>query len=106
MRWIWSRACAAATRFSPRSSIHFTGRPSSRAANGTSTSSTAWMPFWPKPPPTSQAMTRIVSVDCLSDVARIICRMCGVWVLAHTVRALFTGSTVARIPRGSIGAAT
>ena len=42
-----SRACPAASRFSTRSSIHFTGRASCRAATHTAISSRLVYAFWP-----------------------------------------------------------
>src|SRR5262249_42138796 len=48
MRWIWSRACGAALRFSLRLSTQRTGRASSRAAKATSMSSADCTPFCPK----------------------------------------------------------
>ena len=53
-----SRACWPAIRFSRRSSIHFTGRPSRLPASTTATSSGIMNIFWPKPPPTSRITTR------------------------------------------------
>ena len=52
------RAWLAAIRFSRRSSIHFTGRPTCLAASSHGRSSRVGYIFWPKPPPTSPNSTR------------------------------------------------
>ena len=51
------RECPADSRFSRRSSIHFTGRPRRYDASTTAHSSRYTNIFWPKPPPTSRAVT-------------------------------------------------
>ena len=52
-----SRACPAARRFSLRSSIHATGRPTTLAAAHTATSSRLGYAFWPNEPPMSRHST-------------------------------------------------
>src|SRR5262245_61904326 len=83
MRWIWSRACGAAPRFSLRLSTQRTGRASSRAAKATSMSSADCTPFCPKPPPTSQAMTRMLSAGMQSETAISIC---STWAVCVALR--------------------
>ena len=53
-----SRACPETVRFSLRSSIHLTGRPSARDAAATATSSRVVPIFKPNEPPISPARTR------------------------------------------------
>ena len=58
MSCIWSRPWWADSSDSDRVSVHFTGRPSLRAARTQSSSSGVTCSFPPKPPPTSGAITR------------------------------------------------
>ena len=51
--------CPAASRFSRRSSTHFTGTPTFGAASIRHISSRCTMIFWPKPPPVSRITTRM-----------------------------------------------
>ena len=53
-----SRPCSSASSTSERSQLHFTGRPSLRAAQSVRRCSTYCQPFAPKPPPTSRQTTR------------------------------------------------
>ena len=53
------RDCPAASRFSRRSSTHFTGAPTFGAASIRHISSRCTMIFWPKPPPVSRITTRM-----------------------------------------------
>ena len=93
-------------KFSTRSSMNLTGRLNCIAASGTSTSS-GWniMIFWPKPPPTLGAMTRILSSSILNSEARPPRTDRVAWVLSHTVSSPVTSSQRAAIARHSMGAA-
>ena len=84
------RACPAATRFSRRSSIHLTGRPSSREASTMAHSSRNTNIFWPKPPPTSRAVTRIVALRDLQVAGEEV---------AGLVHALARADDVELVPR-------
>ena len=53
------RPCGAETKFSYRSSAHFTGRPSRSAASATTGVSTGSVPLEPNAPPMSGTRTRI-----------------------------------------------
>ena len=55
------RACSSARNTSERVPVHFTGRPSCFAANSAAQYSGYRLKRTPKPPPTSSAMTRILS---------------------------------------------
>ena len=84
-----------------RVSVQRTGRPSLRASQTTSTSSTLSI-FAPKPPPTSGATTRICSGSSPSVPASTIRSWCGVCVESQAVRRP-SSPTVAAAERGSSG---
>ena len=63
-------------------------------------------PFCPKPPPTSQATTRMLSAGMRSETAISICSTWAVCVLDQTVSCPVTGSGITCRPRVSIGEAT
>ncbi len=97
------RECGADSRFSRRSSIHFTGAPRSRDASTTEHSSRNTNIFWPNPPPTSRAVTVTWPSDTpryRAKKLRVSCTDC----VAHTMSiSSRPGVHEAMIPRVSIG---
>src|SRR4051794_2421602 len=99
--WPWKPA----TRFSWRSSTHFTGAPARRAAAHTSASSRATTHFWPKPPPTSGATTRRRCSGIPSSAATVVRTRGGTCGEDHRVRRRSRASHSARQARPSSGSA-
>ena len=84
--------------------MNFTGRPSARAASGTSSSSGhGWLIFTPKPPPTSGVTTSTWPRSRPSLTAIAARTPVEVCVEVHTVSRLTSGSQRATVPRPSIG---
>ena len=100
-----SRGCGAATRFSQRSSIHFSGAPSAIAAMATAVSSRPTLIFSPKPPPTSWVTTRTRFVGSASIAAKWSRAAWAPWLDNHTDISPEDGSKLATTPRVSIGTA-
>ena len=95
------RAWPAASRFSRRSSIHFTGAGSLRAASIRHMSSRIGLTFWPKPPPVSRMITRMWCSCSPSSREQKTRTSWGAWVPAQIVSSPPDHSTM--IPRVSIG---
>ena len=81
-----SKAWLVETRSSRRSLVHFTGRPSLRAAAATRISSGYTDALPPNPPPTSGAITRTLLAGRSSASARASRTMPGIWVVECSVR--------------------
>src|SRR6266567_824828 len=79
--------------FSERVSIHFTGRPSFRAAAATTISSERAPAFAPNPPPMSPTTTRMSAGDMSSDDAISARSPNGTWLVARTRRRPPSGTT-------------
>ena len=93
-----ARAWFEAMRFSRRSSIHLSARPSRRAASATTSSSRGVKNFWPKPPPTSCACTR-TRCDGTPATRAIAClASCGFCVLIQACSSPAAGSYAADDP--------
>src|SRR5216683_1574834 len=99
--WTCPRPCVIATMFSDRVSIHFTGRPSFRAAAAMTISSGRAPALAPNPPPMSPTTTRISSGPMPSDDAIAARSPKGAWLVAHTRSRPASGTT--RIASDSIG---
>ena len=99
---IWSRPWCEVVMCSERVSVHLTGRCSLRASATISASSPYTCSLAPKPPPTSGAMTRILSSDMPSTPLSTKRVMWGTWVEEYSVTPSPWGS--ASEERGSIGA--
>ena len=70
---------------SERVSVHLTARPTLREIQEARISSGYSVIFTPKPPPTSGAMTRMVSSDMPSWPARNRRIRCGFWLVRCSV---------------------
>ncbi len=102
MFWTWPRPWVMATMLSERVSVHFSGRPSFRAAAAVMANS-AYMPaLAPKPPPTAGATTRTRSSSSPTAPASGSRTPCGFWVGTWAVNAS-SPSGWTRMPFGSIG---
>ena len=80
-----SRACPDVVRFSPRSSTHLTGRPRSREAAATASSSRDAPIFSPNEPPMSPASTRTLSCSMPRRIATATLLTHTLCVAAYTV---------------------
>ena len=98
-----SRACCPARRFSRRSSIHLTGRPSRLPATTTATSSGSMNIFCPKPPPTSCMTTRTRFSGSPTAHDRNPLTPWGPWVEVCTSSSCRYGSQLDTTPRHSMG---
>ena len=99
------RPCCVVSRFSRRSSVHFTGRPRSIAAIAATIASDGGLPFVPNAPPTSGTITRIVSGERPRMWASWASGRWVSWAEHQTVRRPASRSSRATAPRASIGTA-
>ena len=95
------RACPAAIRFSRRSSIHFSGAGTLRAASIRHMSSRIGVTFCPKPPPVSRMITRMWCSGRPSRREQNSRTSWGAWVPAQIVSSPPDHSTT--MPRVSMG---
>ena len=89
-----------------RSSTHFSGAPTFRAASMMHISSRCTITFWPKPPPVSRMTTRTFCSGTPSRRAQNARTSCGTWVAATIVMSPVAGSQSTTSPRPSSGDAT
>ncbi len=100
------RDCPADIRFSRRSSIHFSGAGTLRAASMMLMSSRIGTTFWPNPPPVSRTMTRTPWAGMPSSRAAKARSSCGVWVEPQMVSSEVPAVHSTTMPRVSIGTGT
>jgi hypothetical protein len=91
----WSRLWKQAIRFSRRSSTQATEVLNFSASHVTTTNSGASDIFWPKPPPTSGAITRRSDSRMPISSAMIVRIRCGIWVAQCSVTRALAASQAA-----------